>query len=148
MWRRDHLREADELIGDCEAFLAGRFAEHLEDRGDWVPMWAWTNLLAHATEEDLRTEVETATTVPCSPGGWRQARAYLAGELLDVADRYGPLERLQADALAPLELELAAQPMTSSATPGLWVASVLAAIDQQRPPRDRTARQARPESGT
>jgi hypothetical protein len=44
-----------ELVEDCEAFLAGRLVEFLERRKALVPAWAWTNLLAHGSVEQLST---------------------------------------------------------------------------------------------
>ena len=52
----DHLNEGEvssQVVGDCEAFLAGRLVERIEQAGARVPVWAWTNLLAHGTERDL-----------------------------------------------------------------------------------------------
>lgn len=147
MWRRDRrLPETEELIADCGAFLVGSYAEHLEARGERVPPWAWTNLLAHGSEEELPYDVATAPTRPAGSDASRQARADLAGELLDAAERHGPLPRVQATALVPLELELAGQPISAWATPAQWVARVLAVLDEQRPPRRQDVRSLRRES--
>jgi hypothetical protein len=50
MWRRKTQPVADELVAECSAFLRGGYASYLVDRCRPVPVWAWTNVLAHATE--------------------------------------------------------------------------------------------------
>ena len=54
MWRRDRDPLGRSLVAECEAFLAGRYAEHLTHLGRRIPVWAWTNLIAHGNEQDLR----------------------------------------------------------------------------------------------
>jgi len=39
------------LATECGAFLDGTLAEYWDERGVDVPIWAWTNLLAHGSEE-------------------------------------------------------------------------------------------------
>jgi hypothetical protein len=54
-WRRGHQRRAEAaLVTEGEAFLLGSLAELIERWAGSGPVWAWTNLLAHRTEEDLR----------------------------------------------------------------------------------------------
>ncbi|MBF6557850.1 MAG: hypothetical protein IVW52_17180 [Acidimicrobiales bacterium] len=43
----------EELVGECEAFLQGRFADLLASRGELVAPWAWLNRIAHAEPEQL-----------------------------------------------------------------------------------------------
>ncbi len=53
--RRGHQRRAEAaLVTEGEAFLLGSLAELIERWAGSGPVWAWTNLLAHRTEEDLR----------------------------------------------------------------------------------------------
>lgn len=90
-------------------------------------MWAWTNLLAHGTEEQLRLRAT-------SRGGshWQRAQAYLATEILGSVDCCSSLAELQHEVLAPLELELAARGEVSSWDPQRWVAAVRSALPAHR----------------
>jgi len=120
-------------VGDCEAFLAGHVAERIEERpGADVPVWAWTNLLAHGTEYDLRSErTAVRRTAGLSRDKWREARSYLASEVIDLADECGPLIKMQRAVLVPLELDLACQELTAWG-PRQWVAIVETALSQHR----------------
>ncbi|HEY7626980.1 MAG TPA: hypothetical protein VH761_07925 [Ilumatobacteraceae bacterium] len=129
MWFRDTDPDGRELVRDCEAFLAGRYVEYVLNRGDHVPTWAWTNLLAHGTVEQLRSPATTFSVnwiELLQP--WLQARAYLAGEILDAAYRDGPLCRVQRKLLVPLELRLASDPATKLLAPSEWVGKVLKSL--------------------
>lgn len=129
MWFRDVDPDGRELVRECEAFLTGRYVEHVLDRGDHVPTWAWTNLLAHGDAEQLRAPARSfAVNWAELLEPWLQARAYLAGEILDAAYREGSLSRVQRRLLVPFELRLASDPATKMLTPGHWVAMVLKAL--------------------
>jgi hypothetical protein len=117
-----------EMLDGCEALLAGRYVEYLETTGQLVPAWAWTNLLAHGTVEQFEREISAARDLAPESGGWRRARAYLAGELLAAAGRLGSLQELQAEVLVPLELELAADLVPNWLGPGRWAMRVLEAL--------------------
>lgn len=135
MWWMERRLYSQELIGDCEAFLSGRYAERLRRRAVPVPTWAWTNLLAHGTEADLRSEL--ASSQRALRRGWPAARAYLTTEVLTAVDRGTRLADLQREVLRPLELELAAD---GSDDPRRWVVGVAAALaryensHRRRPP--------------
>jgi hypothetical protein len=58
-------------------------------------MWAWTNMLAHATQEELEHHLRITGQPTALPSQWRRARRYLVGELLELARTSGPLERVQ-----------------------------------------------------
>ncbi|HEY8526652.1 MAG TPA: hypothetical protein VIL48_16910 [Acidimicrobiales bacterium] len=144
MWRR--RSRARELVAECEAVLGGRYAAHLGERGRLVPVWAWTNALAHGDEADLRRLVRDhrdhrdRDPIARAPGRWADACAYVAGEVLDCAERYGPLAEVQAAVLVPLELD-----PHGPADPWLprpWVRAVIAALDDHRRAR-RPARNGR-----
>jgi hypothetical protein len=129
MWHRKSAPGARELVAECEAFLAGRYVEHLLERGERVPAWAWTNQLAHGTLAQLRCpSMNVGAGEAESMGAWLPARSYLAGEVLDVAQQVGSLSWVQRRALVPLELELAARCPAISLTPSDWVTAVLAAL--------------------
>ncbi len=71
-----------------------------------------------------------ATRTTCSEA-LGKCRRYVAAELLDLAERNGPLMELQATVLVPLELDLIARPGVASSTPGRWVETVTAALPSQ-----------------
>lgn len=136
--------EGGELAAACEAVLRGRYVEHLEERHCRVPAWAWVNLLAHGSAEDL--ENATSLAGDGQPQRWRAARAYLAGEILGVADRGGTsLRDLQRDVLVPLELHLASSEPTRGSRPGDLVTGVLAALEAHE--RDHRRRRDRRSEG-
>jgi hypothetical protein len=110
MLRRDRDPDARELVAECDAFITGRYAEHLLARERAVPAWAWTNLLAHSSEADLHEMVLLgAVRVPIAARLWWSARSYLAGEVLARVAPRQPLSSVQCVVLAPLEAELAAR---------------------------------------
>ncbi len=112
------------LVTECEAFLAGRLADGAEVV---VPVWTWTNLLAHGSEEDLARE-----SLEGSGDDWRKARAYLASSLLALASTNGPLEEIQQRVLVPLELDLAARPEVAAWEPRGWASAVEHALESYR----------------
>jgi hypothetical protein len=129
-------RAARDAMADVDvvAFLHGHYVEHCLSHGDAVPDWAWLNLLAHGTTDELQHD---------SQGGragdrWHQARALMADEILDhVARRRIPLEMLQRDVLVPLELDSIACRTTSLWTPGGFAGGLLTLLSgRPRTPRD------------
>ena len=99
MWWYRRRRSERELVSECEAFLAGDYAERLRRRSQPVPAWAWTNLLAHGTEEELRAE--QARPPDSHHRRWRAARAYLSAEVLTAVERGRSLHELQFEVLQP-----------------------------------------------
>lgn len=136
VWRR-RSRAAQELVAECEAVLCGRYASYLGERGRLVPVWAWTNVLAHGDEADLRRLVRSPGQFAQAPGRWAVACAYVAGEVLDLAERYGPLADVQAAILVPLEIDPARRTGTDPWYPRPWVTAVTAALDEHRQARRR-----------
>lgn len=134
MWRREQRALAVELVADCEAVLLGHYADRLEARSVAVPVWAWTNLLAHATEQELHAEMLSSCGGGDRSGEWHAARAYLVAEVLEAAGRVGSLEALQSAALVPLELDLAARADVGGWTCRQWVGAVRAALASRRSP--------------
>jgi len=121
-------------VEDCGAFLRGRLVETLEARKAPVPTWAWTNLLAHGSMEELRL---ASLEEPVHRGDeyleWRQGRSYLATLMLASARSFGPLLALQQEAaLIPLELMLAARTEPGISNPTNWVAQVEAVLQLHR----------------
>lgn len=115
---------ANRLVAECEAFLAGRLADQIDTE---VPVWSWTNLLAHGSEGDLAKE-----TTGDSGDDWRRARAYLALSLLKLASTNGPLKEIQQRVMVPLELELAARPEVAAWEPRAWASTVEHALEGYR----------------
>lgn len=119
------------LAEECEAFLEGRIAELCADRGDPVPVWAWLNLLAHGTAE----EVGAVVLRDRHADRWRQARAYVAGELLDHVEAAGEeLLAFQQRVLVPLELDVVACPAAARWTPGQMFGALLRTLPAARRP--------------
>jgi hypothetical protein len=141
MWRRRRSRSngsaAPDLTAECEAFLSGGYTRYLEDRGAPIPVWAWTNLLAHATEQEIRSMVSASGPRARASARWRDACSYVAGEVLDLAERRGSLCELQATVLMPLELELMSRREAASWAPGQWVAAVMAILHEHGHRRPR-----------
>lgn len=122
-------RAARALVEECEALLSGTYVELCEWRGDPVPVWAWINLLAHGTADQLR-----AVTIQHARGGrWYHARDFLAGELLDRADAGRlRLPEFQQDVLVPLELELMSCRGVNRWQPGQLADITLRALSAKR----------------
>jgi hypothetical protein len=134
MQQREHPKEDGEslLVRECEAFLKGTLAEHLDELGIVVPVWAWTNLLAHGGPEQVTDCVCSQNHPRRSDRDWSVARALLAFEIFDLMEAGYPLEELQQDVLIPLELELASRPEVSRWTPRQWLDTVDEAIRSQQ----------------
>lgn len=120
-----------ELIEDTEAFLSGRMAEVLEARGDLIPAWAWINLLAHGDGLQLWAErqpdIERAANRQ-----WREARGYMAMEILELANLCGSLEVLQVTVLQPLEATAMSRPHDEIWTTREWFGWVGTALCEFR----------------
>ena len=131
MHERDRQPAGVILAMECEAFLTGTLAEYWEQRGVLVPVWAWTNLLAHGSETLIGEVVSRPYRPRRAARSWRIARSYLAYQVMDLTDDRHPLSHLQDDVLIPLELEMAAIPEVSHWTPRQWVETVDRAIRNQ-----------------
>jgi hypothetical protein len=133
MKQREHSKEdgVSVLVRECEAFLEGTLAEHLDERGIEVPVWAWINLLAHGGPEQITDCVCSPNYPRRSDRDWSVARALLAFEIFDLMEAGYPLEELQQDVLIPLELEMASRPEVSRWAPRQWLDTVDAVIRSQ-----------------
>jgi hypothetical protein len=126
--RSSRNEDAELLVREATAIIAGRYAEWATAAGRPVPVWAWMNLLAHGTEEALRTEAERL----CGARGWRHARSAVAAEILDLADAgHIRLSEVQRDVLLPLELDVMACANAATWTPRELFAGLLAAVRSQ-----------------
>ena len=66
--------------------------------------------------------------------------AYLASEVLLLAEGHGPLVVLQERILRPLELDLAITPCSAVRDPSEWAAHVSSVLDAHRTCERRTSR--------
>jgi hypothetical protein len=119
------------LPQECEAFLNGTLAEYWDDRGMYVPVWTWTNLLAHGSGALITETVARPYRNRRLARSWRIARSYLASEIFELVSPDYTLEELQATVLLPIELEMAASFEVSRWSPRQWVDVVDDAIRNQ-----------------
>ena len=123
------------LANECSAFLNGTLAEYWHDKGITVPVWAWTNLLAHGDEERITDAVMRPRCGRRTAHKWSVARSYLALEILGLLDESLSLEDLQCEVLVPLELELSSRPEVSRWTPTEWLEAVDSALRNEHSTR-------------
>ena len=98
-----------DLPDECEAFLAGQWAEFRRANGLPVPTWASLNQAAHASADIIAVAaIRPANRTPSSSTDVETlvARALLAASTRDE------LPRLQLRTLIPLELELLGTPLS------------------------------------
>lgn len=129
--RVEQRRMAEALATESASFLIGTYAETLASHGLAVPAWAWTNLLAHGTEEDLRRQAHALERGLLHMRAWLAARGYLAAELVDRMDRGASLATLQREVLVPFELRLITKARTqprSALSVTQWVVEVRTAL--------------------
>lgn len=131
-WLPKRSVASEQLIEEVAAFLNGALAEFYEIRDGHVPVWAWTNLLAHGDEASLRRAYGMDYEAAGFDGRWQAARSYLAGEVLTLAIQCGSLDDAQRRTLAPLELQLAADVKVGWWEPTRWVSTVTAALETER----------------
>lgn len=99
-------------IGDeVEAFLQGRYADYLAERGRAVPAWAAINRLAHTDHRGLVALVAGSGVEPRHALGrrhaWAEEERFVAASLLARSGATpAGLHRMQREALVPVELSL------------------------------------------
>jgi len=109
--RHDRIRSLGHDVDDtdfadeCEAFLAGRWAETREDTSRPLPMWAWLNPIAHGNVEQVRA-LAAAVNPASGPG---RLQAAVAQAVLGAVPG-SELRRIQRELLVPLELRLMGSP--------------------------------------
>lgn len=102
---RDAFDERDGkcLLEECESYLEGQYARRLARDGCPVPAWAWINLLAHGSRQELESLARAQYR-------WSQAASIwptMAAEVIRATDRSGqPLVQLQRRCLVPLEVQI------------------------------------------
>jgi hypothetical protein len=99
------------LADEVEAFLGGRFVDHLAKHGQPVPAWAVVNRLAHADHAELARLVDgdllDARYGAAKPHAWAVPERFIAANIL-VTRGATPerLREIQRVVLVPLELRL------------------------------------------
>lgn len=116
---------------ESAAFLSGTLAEYWEERGIVVPVWAWTNLLAHGSEALIAETIGRPARGRRTTRGWKSARSSLAVEMFDLVDDEFPLPLLQSTILVPLELALSGRAEVRRWSIEQWVDTVDLAIRDQ-----------------
>jgi len=140
MWRRgegvDRTWRAveKEFVRACEAYLGGRYAAYLDDRGSPTPEWAWANILAHGSPDHLAALAAGARPhryLSESTRTWEEAVSFLADEVLRAASAHpGGLPAIQREVLWPLENTLCRwSPYSQAMSPGHLVRAVTAALE-------------------
>jgi hypothetical protein len=137
MRKRENEAGDSILATECEAFLNGTLAEYWDEKGVVVPVWAWTNLLAHGSGGRIGESVVGPSRPRRAARNWRIARSYLAHRVLHLTDVQFTLSELQRSILIPLELEMAARPEVSRWTPRQWVDTVDRAIRNLHSPLEQ-----------
>ncbi len=126
---RRHNRREDGLAEECAAFLTGTLTDRLEADGLAVPIWAWTNLLAHGSRDMISDAVSRPRRHRLLSRCWWIARAQLADLILEMTDRVS-LGDLQESVLIPLELELASRTDVAFWTARQWVDTVTSELSR------------------
>jgi hypothetical protein len=135
MDKRERAVGCSVLANECSAFLNGTLAEYWHDKGLTVPVWAWTNLLAHGDEDRIADAVIRPRCARAKARNWATARSYLALEILGLLDESLSLEELQCEVLVPLELELSSRSHVSRWTPSQWLDEVDTALRNEHASR-------------
>jgi hypothetical protein len=99
------------LADEVEAFLGGRFVDHLAKHGQPVPVWAVINRLAHADHAELVHLVDgdllDARYGAPKPHAWAVHERFIAANVLVTRGRTPEgLREIQRGVLVPLELRL------------------------------------------
>ena len=117
---------------ECEAFLQGAYVEYLDSDGSIIPTWAWLNVLAHGTEDQIRSlATGTASQYEAAARGteWHSIVSLLAVETLGQARATGrSVSEIQQSILVDVELALAREGHKRWLRPGEVVGRTMAAL--------------------
>jgi hypothetical protein len=131
-WLRRAVTPELEVLDEVDWSLDGTFLTHTRVRPARVPAWAWLSALAHGGPDTLAALVAQGGDGVVAP--WSRAVAFLAGELLDLADhREASVRALQRSVLVPAELRfLDSAARGWSPDPQQFAGEVLAALEERR----------------
>lgn len=130
MKKRRHDMAESAVVTECSAFLTGTLAEQLEAQGQQVPVWVWTNLLAHG-DEALILETIARTRHRLLNRNWWTVRTDLIKVILDITHWNYSLDELQKSVLIPLELDLASRSDVVLWSPQEWANAVTHSLRRQ-----------------
>jgi hypothetical protein len=119
------------VVGECEAFLSGRYAEQQEAAGWRLAPWVFLNRIAHVDVEELQDLAEYGSDAERGNPyrRWIQAASFLAVEvLLRVGSDPAAVRKIQLEVLVPIELEWIAGTDLVHRTPSELVPAVLGAF--------------------
>ncbi len=117
------------LADEVEAYLAGRYVDHLTAQGRPVPVWSVLNRLAHADHPELVRVVE-GTPGDGKAHPWAVPERFIAARL--VATRGATpegLDAVQQAVLVPLELSLVERARYDKLTPDVILEMGVQALD-------------------
>lgn len=128
------------LADEVEAFLAGRYVDHLATRRQPVPPWAVINRLAHADRTELVNLVAgmgpDGIPVPRAvQPQWEESERFVAAHLLATSGSPEAIRRVQRTTLIPLELALIERVKTERLTAEQVLEAGAAALGGDRPGR-------------
>jgi hypothetical protein len=119
------------LADEVEAYLAGRYVDHLTAQGHPVPVWSVLNRLAHADHATLVRVVEgNPGDTTHKPHPWGVPERFIAARL--VATRGATpegLDAVQQAVLVPLELSLIERARYDKLTPDVILEMGVRALD-------------------
>ena len=89
-WNRqgEPAQPPGDIGSDCEAFLHGTHVEYLDSAACIIPSWAWLNVLAHGTEDQITSLANGASSQYEAAGRgteWASMMSLLAVEMLGLA---------------------------------------------------------------
>ena len=129
-WRDSGVAE------EVQAFVEGRLADHIRAQGDAIPAWAALNRLAHADHKTLvrLVEGEGLNQFPVRRSHpWAEQERFVAGHLLATSGATPEaLDRIQQQALVPLELSLIERSRTERFSPERVLDAGMKALDSYR----------------
>lgn len=117
----------DEVVEQAEELLCGAAAAGYRRRLSRVPAWAYVNLLAHGSYDDLARAAHAGRG---HPSAWDVAVSALAQDLVRLDLNGTGLGALQETVLIPLELALLAHHQAEPSTPTQLTALVRGALNQ------------------
>jgi hypothetical protein len=125
------------VADEVEAFVEGRLADRIRAQGNSVPAWVALNRLAHADHKTLVQLVEGKGQKQLTPirpvHPWVEQERFIAAHLLATSGATPEaLDRIQQQALVPLELSLIERSRTERLSPEKVLDAGREALDSYR----------------